>query len=94
MQLLGAATDAAAPLLRRALVTVVAGDAPSLGLGWLGAYAVANGSVVAALALSLFRADILSSSQLFLMVAGSRLGAAAIVVFIGAADYLQRRQST
>lgn len=92
VQLLGAATEAAAPLLRRVMVTVVVDDISALGLGWSGAYVVANGSVVAALALSLFKAELLSSTQLFLMVTGSRLGAAAIVVFIGAVDYLQHRR--
>lgn len=48
---------------------------------------------MATLALSLRKADLLSSTQLFAMVAESRLGAA-IVVFIGAADYLQRRRNS
>lgn len=91
VQLLGAATDSAAPLLERLLAAVVGGDPSALGLGWVGAYALANGSVVAALALSLFNSDLLSASQLFLMVVGSRLGAAAIVVFVGALDYFHRR---
>lgn len=92
VQLLGAATQGAAPLLRRFLLRVVAGDVAALGLGWVGAYVLANGSVVAALALSLFTADLLTVPQLFLLVVGSRLGAAGIVVFIGAADYVQRRR--
>ncbi|MFC6942464.1 sodium:phosphate symporter [Salinirubellus sp. GCM10025818] len=92
VQLLGTATDAAAPLLERVFLRVVVGDASALGLSWSGAYALANGSVVAALALSLFTVDIVSAPQLFLMVAGSRLGAAAIVVFIGALDYLQKER--
>jgi sodium-dependent phosphate cotransporter len=90
VQLLGAATEAAAPALERFLERVVVGDAPALGLSWVAAYVLANGSVVAALALSLFGSGLLSVSQLFLMIAGSRLGAAAIVVVVGALDYLQK----
>lgn len=93
VQLLGAATEAAAPALRDPLLLVVGGDPSALGAGWLGAYLLGNGSVVAALAVSLFAADLLSGSQLFLMVVGSRLGAAGIVVVIGAVDYFQRRLS-
>lgn len=92
VQLLGAATDAVAPVLRRVFRRIVVGDLSALGLSWLAAYVLANGSVTAALALSLFTADILSVRELFLMVAGSRLGAAAIVVFIGALDYFQKEQ--
>jgi sodium-dependent phosphate cotransporter len=91
VRLLGTATAAAVPLVQRAFFEIVVGDASALGLGWLGAYVLANGSVIAALALSLFTADLLSAQQLFLMVAGSRLGAAAVVVFVGALDYAQKR---
>ncbi|WP_424000961.1 sodium:phosphate symporter [Haloarcula salina] len=94
VQLLGAATDAAAPLLRQVFFRVVVGDAAALGLSWLAAYALGNGSVVAALALSLFTADVVSAPQLFLLIAGSRLGAAAIVVFIGALDFFQKERYT
>ena len=90
VQLLGAATDAAAPTLRRVLAAVVRGDTAALGLSWLGAYVVGNGSVVAALALSLFKTGLVSTAQLYLLIAGSRLGAAAIVLFIGALDFLQK----
>jgi len=92
VRLLGTATEAAAPLLERAFVRIVVGDASALGLSWLGAYVLGNGSVIAAVAVSLFTVDIVSPSQLFLMIAGSRLGAAAIVVFIGALDYVQRAE--
>lgn len=92
IKLLGTATDAAAPALRVFFVQFVGGDASALGIGWLGAYLLGNGSVVAALALSLFTADVVSTGQLFVMIAGSRLGAAAIVVVVGALDYIQRRR--
>jgi sodium-dependent phosphate cotransporter len=88
VQLLGAATDAAAPVLERLLYRVVVGDGSALALGWLGAYALANGSVVAALALSLFASGLLSAPRLFLLVCGSRLGGAAVVVFVGVLDFL------
>jgi sodium-dependent phosphate cotransporter len=55
-------------------------------------YALANGSVVAATAVSLFETGVVTGSQLFVMVAGSRLGGAAVVVLVGALDYLQKRR--
>ena len=90
VQLLGTATDAAAPTLRNVLAVVVAGDSAALGLSWLAAYVLGNGSVVAALSLSLFDSGLVSAPRLYLLVAGSRLGAAAIVVFIGALDFVQK----
>jgi len=94
VQLLGTATQTAAPILRQVFHRFVGGDASALGLGWLSAYLVGNGSVVAALAVSLFAAEIISPAQLFLLVAGSRLGAVAIVVFIGALDWVQKERYT
>jgi sodium-dependent phosphate cotransporter len=91
VRLLGTATDAARPVLERLLRRIVVGDVSALGLGWLASYALANGSVVAALALSLFDSGILSAGQLFVMVAGTRLGGSAVVVFVGALDYVQKR---
>jgi sodium-dependent phosphate cotransporter len=90
VRLLGTATEALSPVIRTVLARVVVGDLPALGVAWLGSYALGNGSVVAALSLSLFAADLLTPSQLFMMVVGSRLGAAAIVVFVGVLDYVQR----
>ncbi|WP_327052253.1 sodium:phosphate symporter [Halomicrococcus gelatinilyticus] len=94
IRLLGAATDALSPFLRGVLREVVVGDVPALGVSWLASYLLANGSVVAALALSLFDADLIVTSQLYLMIVGSRLGAAAIVVFIGAFDYVHEELGT
>jgi len=94
IRLLGSATDALTPFLRRALDRVVVGDWSALGLSWLATYLLANGSLVAALSLSLFTAGLVPSSQLFLMIVGSRLGAAAVVVFIGAFDYLNAELDT
>ena len=92
IQLLGAATEAAAAPLEQFFGRYVAGDARALGVSWMATYALTNGSVIAALSVSLFETGIITASQLFLMVAGSRLGAAAIVVLVGALDYLQKRR--
>lgn len=51
VQLLGTATEAAAPSLERLFTRLLVGDAAALGLGCLGAYAIGSGSVVAALSL-------------------------------------------
>ena len=88
IRLLGATTDALAPVLRRNFQQIVVGDAPALGASWFASYVLANGSVVAALALTLFNSNVIVPSQLFMMIIGSRLGAAAIVIFIGTFDYL------
>ena len=90
VRLLGAATEAAAPTLRTGFRSLVVGDAGALGASWLGTYLVTNGSVVEALSLSLLSADLVTGSQAFLMVAGSRLGAAAIVLLIGGLEYLRK----
>lgn len=92
VQLLGAATTAVEPLVREFLAAVLVGDASALGLGWVTTYLLTNGSVVAVLAVSLFEADLVDPGQLYLLVAGSRLGAAAIVVLVGALDYFQKRR--
>lgn len=92
IQLLGTATDAATVPLERFFRQYVAGSGSALGVSWLATYGLTNGSVVAALSVSLFDAGILTASQLFLMVAGSRLGAAAVVILIGALDYFQKRR--
>jgi len=94
IRLLGSATDALTPFLRTVLARVVVDEWSALGLGWLATYLLANGSLVAALSLSLFTADLVSASQLFLMVVGSRLGAAGVVVLIGAFDYSNEELGT
>jgi sodium-dependent phosphate cotransporter len=91
VQLLGASTAAAAPLLEWFFRQFVAGSRQALGASWLATYVITNGSVVAALSVSLFETGLLTASQLFLMLAGSRLGGAAIVLLIGMLEYLQKR---
>ncbi|ELZ09699.1 hypothetical protein C478_16007 [Natrinema thermotolerans DSM 11552] len=88
IRLLGAATDALTPSLRRVLDRVIVDERSALGLSWIASYILANGTIVAALSLSLFKSELVLPSQLFLMIVGSRLGGAAVVVFIGAFDYL------
>lgn len=58
--------------------------ASTLGLGWLGALLVLSGSPVAATALTLVAADppAISETQGFTMLAGSRLGAAFVVLLV------------
>ncbi len=63
-----------------------------VGASWLAAYVVMNGSAVAAIALSLFSAGLIGVVELFLLIAGSRLGAAGIVLLIGALEYLRIRE--
>ncbi|MFB6201663.1 MAG: hypothetical protein ABEI98_06600 [Halorhabdus sp.] len=81
---------ALAPELRPILSRVVHGSASALGSSWMSAYVLLNGSVVAAVALSLFDAQLVTATQLFLLVVGSRLGAAGIVVLVGGSDSLQQ----
>lgn len=93
VQLLGTATEAAEPIIERALRQVVVGNGSALGLSWLATYGLTNGSVVAALSLSLFRSDIVTVTEAFLLISGSRLGGAGIIVVVGFLDYLQNRGS-
>ncbi|MFD1514715.1 sodium:phosphate symporter [Halomarina rubra] len=94
VRLLAASTAALAPVVRAGFEGVVVTDLDALGIGWLGAYLLANGSVVAAVSLSLFDAALVDAGQLFMLVVGSRLGAAAVVVLVGAADYTHDPEST
>ncbi len=91
VQLLSASVRPLVPTISPALNRLVDGAAPALGASWLTAYVLLNGSVVAAIALSLFEADLIRSGQLFLLVAGSRLGSAGIVMLIGAFDFVNKR---
>jgi len=61
----------------------VSNAANSLGFGWLFAYVVMSGSPVAAAALAFFDAGIVDKVGAYTMIAGSRLGASFIVLFIG-----------
>jgi solute carrier family 34 (sodium-dependent phosphate cotransporter) len=57
--------------------------ASALGFGWLTASVVLSGSPVAATALAFLDAGVLTPIETFAMIAGSRLGAAFIVLLVG-----------
>ncbi len=59
------------------------GTANIVGFGWLGSYVVLSGSPVAAIALSLFSQGVISDTETFAMINGSRMGASFIVLFVG-----------
>ena len=54
-----------------------------VGFGWLGSYLVLSGSPVAAIALSLFSKGVLTDTETFAMINGSRMGASFIVLLVG-----------
>lgn len=60
-------------------------DSPlgALGFGWLSATLVLSGSPIAATALAFLDAGVLNALEAFTMIAGSRLGASVIVLFLG-----------
>lgn len=93
VQLLGTATEAAEPVIERILRRIVVDDISALGLGWVASYGLTNGSVVAALSLSLLRSGLVSPSETYFMITGTRLGGTAIIVLVGAMDYLQNRRN-
>lgn len=87
LQVLKAGAGGLSPVLRE----ISAHGTPNLlGFGWLGAYAVLSGSPVAAVALSLYSGGVLSDTETFAMIGGSRLGASFIVLFVGFLYYLRR----
>ncbi|MDS0477082.1 hypothetical protein [Natrinema sp. 1APR25-10V2] len=53
-----------------------------------------NGSVVAAIAVTFFEADLVSSTQFFLLMAGARLGTSGMIVLIGGLEFLQEREDS
>jgi sodium-dependent phosphate cotransporter len=77
-----------APLIRAGFQINNSFDA--LGLGWLAAMVSLSGSPVAATALAFFQAGVLDAIQTFSMIAGSRLGAALVVLLIGYVYTLRR----
>lgn len=77
-----------APLLKSGFQIDNSFDA--LGLGWLAAMVSLSGSPVAATALAFFQAGVLNAIQTFAMIAGSRLGAAFVVLLVGFVYTLRR----
>ena len=69
------------------------GTANILGFGWLGSSLALSGSPVAAIALSLFREGVISDSEAFAMLNGSRMGASFIVLLIGFLYYVGKRRT-
>lgn len=94
LQLLGESTQVLAPLIEDYLRHYIASDFSALGLGWIAAYIVLNGATSAAIGIALFESNLINISQLFMVVGGSRLGAAFIVVFIGFLEYIQGKNNS
>ncbi|MBS1262871.1 MAG: hypothetical protein MAG715_00034 [Methanonatronarchaeales archaeon] len=89
VRLLGESTGALSPVIRGLAARVLSTDASALGLGWFSSYVMLNGSTVTAVALGLFDAGVVTEAETFLLVAGSRLGAAFLVVLIGFLGYVR-----
>jgi Na+/phosphate symporter len=89
LELLKRGASGIEPLLRRVGVSGMAGG---IGAGWLGACLLLSGSPVAAMALSLLAAGALSIGEAFGMIGGSRLGAAFVVLVVGALADLRTRR--
>ncbi|HJW91359.1 MAG TPA: hypothetical protein VJ436_12020 [Anaerolineales bacterium] len=70
-----------APIIREQFS--VNSPASALGFGWLSASLALSGSPVAATALAFLDAGVLTPTETFAMIAGSRLGAAFIVLLVG-----------
>lgn len=66
------------------LGSAIEGPLNALGLGWLGALLVLSGSPVAASSLALLEGGSLAPSESYAMLVGSRLGAAFVVLVVGA----------
>ena len=66
--------------------------ASALGFGWLSASVALSGSPVAATALAFLDAGVLTPIEAFAMIAGSRLGAAFIVLLVGFIYLLRGQQ--
>lgn len=69
------------------------GTANIVGFGWLGSYLVLSGSPVAAIALSLFSKGVISDTETFAMINGSRMGASFIVLFVGFLYWVRGRRN-
>jgi sodium-dependent phosphate cotransporter len=87
--LMKAGANALVPTLEGSIFTDNAGS--TLGLGWLGACIVLSGSPVAAASLALLDGDAIDRTQAFTMLTGSRLGAAFVVLVVGAIYALRNK---
>jgi hypothetical protein len=89
--LMKAGAQALVPTLEGSIFTDNAWS--TLGLGWLGACIVLSGSPIAASALTLLDGRAINQIQSFTMLTGSRLGAAFVVLVVGAIYAARRRGS-
>ena len=89
LQLLGESTQAVAGSIEGIIRALVSGDLSALGTGWFLAYAVLNGATSAAIGIAFLESGLITVTNTFMMIGGSRLGASFIVVFIGLLEYLQ-----
>jgi Na+/phosphate symporter len=89
--LMKAGAQALVPTLEGSIFTDNAWS--TLGLGWLGACIVLSGSPIAASALTLLDGGAIDQIQAFTMLTGSRLGAAFVVLVVGAIYAARRRGS-
>lgn len=92
VRLLATSVGELSPWLAEHLPDFLQGPASTLAAGWLATYVLMNGSVIAALALTLFVAGVVTLPQLYLLIVGSRLGAASFVILVGALDHLHERR--
>lgn len=71
----------------------VEGAANSVGFGWLLAYGALSGSPVAAIGITLLAGGVMSESEAFGVVGGSRLGASFIVLAVGFFLFLRKQRN-
>lgn len=93
IRLLGEATGAVSDEWARVLSALDDRPLSALGLGWISTYILTNGSVVAALGVTLTGVRSGDPTLTVALVSGSRLGAAAFVVMVGVLDHLRRPRS-
>ncbi len=74
VRLLGSITDTLSPVIREILENIILGDLSILGFSWIISYLLGNGSVVAALGISLFYAGLVTESELFCWLEDPVLG--------------------
>ncbi|WP_421118752.1 hypothetical protein ACE2AJ_15500 [Aquihabitans daechungensis] len=92
---LGVMKAGAAALVPRLEGSIFTDNAWStLGLGWLGACLVMSGSPIAASSLTLLEGGAIDRDQAFTMLLGSRLGAAFVVLVVGAVYAVRNRKQT
>lgn len=93
IRLLGEATGAASDELAGILSVLDDRPLSAVGVGWLFTYVLANGSVVAALGVTLTGVGAGDPMLTVALVSGSRLGAAAFVLMVGVLDHSRRGRS-